>query len=245
MKYLLASIIAFFTLVSVNTADAKSLPLPLPVHSWTGCYVGGNVGGAWASKSGSVTDYDNILTPNSIGSTTLSGLAYGGQVGCDYQFNNSWVIGIRALWDGSNMRGSNQWIRPGAPAGDVWTNNYNVNSFGTVVGKVGYLVNPTLELYGLGGLAWVEDKLSWAFSPGVGEFAAGDQARTGWDIGAGLSWMFAPNWDVFVEYDYMAFGTKNMSLPGVGAFAGFPYSANITQNVANVLVGVDYRFSSR
>ena len=70
----------------------------------------------------------------------------------------------------------------------------------------------------------------------------GDQSRTGYDVGVGLSWMFAQNWDLWVEYDHMGFGTKNMNLPGVGLFAALPYTADVTQNVDKVLVGIDYRF---
>jgi opacity protein-like surface antigen len=55
--------------------------------------------------------------------------------------------------------------------------------------------------------------------------------------------MFAPNWDLWVEYNYMGFGNKNINLPGVGTGAGIPYTADIKQNVENVLIGIDYRFN--
>ena len=34
--------------------------------------------------------------------------------------------------------------------------------------------------------------------------------RTGWAVGGGLEWMFAPGWSVFGEYDYMDFGRWNI-----------------------------------
>ena len=50
--------------------------------------------------------------------------------------------------------------------------------------------------------------------------------------------MFIRNWDLWVEYDHMGFGTQSLSLTGT-AGAG---AANVQQSVDKVLVGVDYRF---
>ncbi len=45
--------------------------------------------------------------------------------------------------------------------------------------------------------------------------------RSGWTVGGGLEWMFAPGWSVFGEFNYMDFGNKNVNFvaaPGtVGA----------------------------
>jgi outer membrane immunogenic protein len=73
------------------------------------------------------------------------------------------------------------------------------------------------------------------------DFATGTQTRAGYDVGVGLSWMFAPNWDLWVEYDHMGFGTKNMNLTGAGPAIGDIYSANVKQSVEAVLIGIDYR----
>ena len=58
-----------------------------------------------------------------------------------------------------------------------------------------------------------------------------------------LSWMFAPNWDVWIEYDYMGFGTKNLYLTGVGPDTGDYLGVNVQQSVEKVLMGIDYRFN--
>ena len=135
--------------------------VPAPVYSWTGCYIGGNTGGAWARKNTVLTQEDSVTGYEPLGSTDANGWAYGGQIGCDYQFNTTWVVGIRGMWDGSTMKGSNTW--PTEPV----SNNYKVDSFGTVVGRLGYLVTPTVELYALGGVAWVYDELSMS-EEGIG-----------------------------------------------------------------------------
>jgi outer membrane immunogenic protein len=214
-----------------------------PYDPWTGCYIGSNTGGAWAHKDATNTSAVGIPTNVPLGSTTFDGWAYGGQIGCDYQFNNNWVVGIRGMWDGSNMRGSNANPPPNAP---LDFNHYKIDSFGTVVGKLGVLLNPSVQLYGLAGMAWVRDNLFWTnTSLTPQEFATGSQTRTGYDIGVGLSWMFARNWNLWVEYDHMGFGTKNLHLTGVGAAPGFFADDNVKQSVDKVLVGIDYRFGGR
>jgi outer membrane immunogenic protein len=212
-------------------------PPPAPVYSWSACYIGANTGDAWARKSTVVTSFNGFPLTESEGSTKPRGWAYGGQVGCDYQVNSYLVLGVRGMWDGANITGSNPW-----PAPPTNSNNYKIDSFGTAVAKVGILVSPTVELYGLAGAAWVHDKLNFTSSV-FGQFETGAQTRTGYDAGVGVSWMFAPKWDLWVEYDHMGFGTKNMSLSGVGLFTGLPFTANVTQNVDKVLLGIDYRIT--
>src|SRR3974390_3833937 len=119
-----------------TSAFAADLPVrqvaPAPVPyvapaTWSGCYVGGNLGGVFgdASLSGAAGTV----------STNGSGFAGGGQIGCDYQFGGGWVIGFRDMFDGtSNSRSgtigggllpsavgnfNNQWFDPlTAPLGD-------------------------------------------------------------------------------------------------------------------------------
>jgi outer membrane immunogenic protein len=72
-------------------------PLPVMAYNWTGCYIGGNVGGGWErtqqtqiAKVGGAA----IIPNNDFGGSTGSTVIGGGQIGCDYQFANSWVVGI-------------------------------------------------------------------------------------------------------------------------------------------------------
>jgi outer membrane immunogenic protein len=216
-------------------------PAPVALFNWTGCYFGANTGYAWADKSINLTSFEGSPDSMNRGSWNANGWAYGGQIGCDYQFNNNWVVGIRGMWDASNITGSH--TLSSAPflftAGE--SDNVKIGSFGTVVGKLGYLLNPTVELYGLAGVAWVRDHyFMTAFSA---DFASGNQSRTGYDVGVGISWMFARNWDLWLEYDYMGFGTKNVTLIGEGqTFAGGILGIDVKQSVSKVLVGIDFRF---
>jgi outer membrane immunogenic protein len=253
-KLIISAAVAMSAILGIGMASAadmapapraytKAPAVPVTTYNWTGCYVGGNTGGAWAQKSAAETGnsgHGPFLPPIDAGSLTFNGWAYGGQIGCDYQFNGNLVVGVRGMWDGSDLKGSAGW--PAFPVGDLYS-NHSINSFGTVVGKIGFLPYPTLELYGVGGVAWVHDSLSFLNPAGIGLFATGDQTRTGYDVGVGLSWMFAQNWDVWIEYDHMGFGSQDASLTGVGASTGVTYYANSSLSVDKVLLGIDYRFS--
>src|SRR6476469_10844643 len=76
-------------------APAYVPPAPPPI-TWTGCYIGGNVGGIFGRRSAD-------FAFGSLDSDNTSGFAGGGQIGCDYQFAGGWVLGIRAMFDGSRL----------------------------------------------------------------------------------------------------------------------------------------------
>src|SRR2546428_420348 len=70
---------------------ARAAPVYVaPPFSWTGFYIGGNIGGAWAN--GNVTDSLFGLSA----STSRSGFIGGGQLGFNYQFTN---VVLGAEWD--------------------------------------------------------------------------------------------------------------------------------------------------
>ena len=244
---LISGFVAVFAIAFAQLASAADLPVKTsvykapvakPVYSWTGCYVGANTGYAWAHTGLVETSVNGIPETFDRGSQTDRGWAYGGQIGCDYQFNNNWIVGIRGMWDGSDITGSRK-VGPGDFV--AGTDNVKINSFATLVGKLGYLLNPTLQLYGLGGVAWVRDHY-FGTDPSFGEISSANQTRIGYDVGVGLSWMFARNWDLWIEYDYMGLGTKNVIFNGKGINSGIQIGIDVKQNVNKVLLGINYRF---
>jgi outer membrane immunogenic protein len=64
------------------------------------------------------------------------------------------------------------------------------------------------------------------------------RTRTGWTIGVGSEYKFAPNWSVFVEYNHADFGsyggTFNSAVLG-------PVALNAKSNADLVLFGVNWR----
>src|SRR6516225_10755923 len=125
MRKLLLANLAALAMTMAGSAFAADMPItkapPLVERfSWTGCYLGGHIGGGFAHKD--ITDpvqlvQDSFLGAGStVGVTTAnpspSGAVIGGQIGCDYEFPSSFVIGVEGSASGSTMRGSKNVVLP-------------------------------------------------------------------------------------------------------------------------------------
>ena len=217
---------------SANAADLPQKPLyhpPVamaPIYNWTGCYIGGNLGGAWGRA-----EFSGAHTGTASGTNT--GFAGGLQIGCDYQFGQ-FVIGARNMFDWTDVSNDTT-FGSGSLAG--YTGNSKSTWFDTLTARAGFLLQPNFLLYVQGGAAWMQ----WSQnvrSPGglqVGEIS---NNKAGWTIGGGAEWMFVPQWSVFLEYNYMDFGSSSGAV-AVGATA---YSVNVKNDAQNVLVGLNYKF---
>ena len=51
--------------------------------------------------------------------------------------------------------------------------------------------------------------------------------------------MLGPNWSVFLEYDYLDFGTANVGFPGTIPVNSF----QIAQHVQTVMLGLNFRLN--
>ena len=210
-------------------APAYVPPAPPPV-TWTGCYIGANVGGIFTN--GDVTFAGVEVSRDN------SGFAGGGQIGCDYQFAGGWVIGIRDMFDGSSLSRQRTFSFPGA-AGTVDLKN---SWFDTLTGRIGYSITPAWLWYFQGGAAWAKNSADLT----IGGFDVGsaDRTRTGWTVGGGVEWMFAPHWSAFLEGNYMDFGSTNRNLvTPVGSVCQFGCGFSTKATATTVLVGVNYRFN--
>src|SRR5258708_35996267 len=99
-----AALAGFVT--SSLAAFAGDLPVkapamaPIALYNWTGCYIGGHIGGAFS---------DDTAT-NRLGASrshNSSGFVGGGQIGCDYQFAPSWVLGAEGRGAWTSLKASN------------------------------------------------------------------------------------------------------------------------------------------
>jgi outer membrane immunogenic protein len=236
-----------------------------PAPTWTGFYIGGNVGYGWDNRSSGVSaaSTDPTLAPAlaailAAGSypTSLSpsakGVIGGGQVGYNWQVASQGLIGLETDLQGSGIRGSASQIL--SPAFNDMTSTgvtKSIDWFGTVRGRVGFLVTPQWLLYATGGFAYGEVKTSFTTTdltlgcvpPGISLCGAGatSSVRTGWTAGAGAEAMLTPNWSVKVEYLYVDLGTLAMNVPAstIPAIV-FSTSTSFREQIARV--GVNYRF---
>lgn len=212
----------------------KAPPIIAPAPTWTGCYFGGNIGGAFGDAS--------VSGPGGEVSATGSGFAGGGQVGCDYQFSGGFVIGLRDMLDYTSNKRSGTFPAAafgGAPA----VANFNNQWFDTLTARLGYSFQPNWLAYFQGGAAWAHTSTNVSVTIGGVPFGGQtSNTSTGWTIGGGLEWMFMPHWSAFLEGNYMDFGSTSGTLFSTGGVcaAGCPLSAKLRETT--VLVGVNYRF---
>src|ERR1700726_3254813 len=96
--------------MGAGAAEAADLPMkappmaaPVMTYNWTGCYIGGNVGGGWAHtrQEFALTPFTGTLFSDSRGSDVIGGA----QVGCDYQFDR-FVIGAQGQFDFGRINSS-------------------------------------------------------------------------------------------------------------------------------------------
>jgi outer membrane immunogenic protein len=206
MKKILLAGTACLTLVSGSAMAADMRPARAPVYtkapvmapaySWTGCYVGGNVGGIWATKDWSIT-----TTGVANSTQNISSWLGGGQVGCNYQVS-TWVFGIQGDYDWTNASGS---ANDAAFAGN--TDHSNIKALASVTGRVGYAWDRFLG-YVKGGGAWENDNYAVTNNVTGVTAATASETRTGWTVGVGGEYAFNDWLTGFAEYDYYDFGTK-------------------------------------
>jgi outer membrane immunogenic protein len=256
MKNLLLSGVALSILVTpVIAADlAPSFKSPIPVYTWTGCYVGGDIGGGWANQG--VLNSSQLpialLGSQDTVNTTASGATVigGGHVGCNYQWAPSLVIGVEADFGGASLNAyanaQSTFAGVGAPGGGInWSTK--LDSIATVRGRFGYAWTPNTLLYMIAGGAWGRAGFSstdiFIFGCPTCATTSFSNTRSGVVLGGGMEW--APwnnNWIVRAEYLWYSLGGAS----GTGFVPGLATpAANVTWsslNVSSGRAGLSYKF---
>ncbi len=239
---------ALFAISSSLAADlppyTKAPPVyPAPPPSWSGCYLGGNIGAGWDSTHDTGTAFAGtpLVPPIDYGSSSGSNIIGGGQIGCDYQFAPSWVVGIQGKADFGSINSFNPVAAfPGITAA------YQLKNTEDLTARFGYVVTPAVLAYVKGGVAWANANVSALALPILAESV--NVTRTGYTVGGGIEWKFAPNWSVFAEYNYFDFGTRTSNLYSTGLVPSFGAAGALSDTVSlrlrsqQAIVGVNYRF---
>jgi outer membrane immunogenic protein len=243
-------------------------PPVLRVYTWTGCYLGTQIGGAFADNkiNGVLAGFFFIQNDSATAATV------GGQVGCDLQFARNWGAGaqIDGAWtrlNGSEALTGSQGLPPSGKVDLSGNLFFKANVIATATGRIGYAVNFDSMaglFYVKGGAAFV-DYDSPAFNgqltacsafdstkgictgSSVGSafaFNAPSANRFGWTIGVGTEWAVIDNWSVFGEWDYMNFGTQNVTFTDTGPNNFGSTQATVKQQINIVKLGINYRFGN-
>ncbi len=259
MKKILLSAVSLAVLSgSALAADLPSrkapvAPPPPPAPLWTGFYAGLNLGGGWSGGNGNANAYNlggaNGGITNNIGGGVIGGV----QVGYNYQLNNlaggalsGVVIGAEADFQGTSMSHSANGIGF-LPAAGTWPNytgyapywrngGASLPWYGTVRGRIGYSVMPTLLVYGTGGFAYGDTTRTTGYGQSV------SATQTGWTAGGGVEWMFMPNWSTKVEYLYTDISGGNSNSYGWNVGTSLNNVNNHTR-WNTVRAGVNYHFN--
>lgn len=127
----------------------------------------------------------------------------------------------------------------------------SVDYLGTVRGRIGYLVTPTLLAYATGGLAYggvtlntsVFQALSNVAATGFGADSFSD-TRVGWSTGGGFEWMIAPRWSIKGEYLYYDLGAVNRSFALSSNGSPYAIAQSSTRFDGHIVrAGVNYHFN--
>ena len=224
---------------SADVAVKAPPPPPVPVFSWTGFYIGGNIGGAWANNRFTdtlfLTNFNNNNTGVFIG---------GGQIGGNYQIGQ-FVIGGELDFDLAATNNNAGVVIPGVGNIVVTDNNRWIT---TVAARFGFAADHWL-FYGKAGGGWVGNNnltvtnVTTGVSLTCGNFTNCGNNTGGWLVGAGVEYAFTNNWTVKFEYDYLGLGNRTLVIPPTAPLlAGDTFNSN-NRNIQMVKVGVNYLFN--
>jgi outer membrane immunogenic protein len=231
------------TLMAANAADVPPYARPVappvylpPPFSWTGFYIGPNLGGAWGQRN--LTD--TLLGLSLTNVNDRGAFIGGGQLGFNYQFGN-FVLGIEAEFDGvatTNSPGTGV-VGPAFGTIQVTSNNRWIT---TLTGRFG-VTNDTWLFYGKAGGGWVGSDSLTITNTVTGASITGftNNTNSGWLVGGGIEWALAPNWSVKIEYDYLGLNSRTVTVPAGTFLAGDIFTTS-NPNVQMVKVGANYLF---
>jgi outer membrane immunogenic protein len=242
-------------------------PAPPPVaavYTWTGCYVGGYLGGAWSAEGVDTVD------PSSAGGTFYnspqaslangglysydlrSSVIGGGTLGCNWQgVGSPFVLGVEA--EGGYMNLHRRVIDPySAPgfASDTFDRTHVGDWYAAITGRLGYAVDRTL-FYVKGGVGFSDVRSSivdnCTTAPcGPGSLnAVGSTTSAFWVAGGGIEWAWTQNWTVKGEYLFLGIQDNYpVCGPGGGTAAGSTFcSTHSVNGIHTGKVGLNYKFN--
>ncbi len=217
---------------------AKAAVMAAPVvFNWTGFYVGAHIGAGWSSKDAALVTTGGVL--NATGASDPDGFLGGLQAGFNWQFGQ-WVFGVegQVSWSDMDGTGSATVATPGFfITGDRISTD--IDFVATLAARLGIAFDQAL-IYVKGGVAWANEDHWVATAAGVPLTTTVGDTRTGWMLGVGLEYAFAPNWSAKIEYNFMDFGDDRYAIVSpAGVSRGF---LDIDQQMHVVKFGVNYRF---
>jgi outer membrane immunogenic protein len=216
-------------------------PAPPPVFNWSGCYIGGYVGGAWSERDAIFTDLGNsnfgAFSGGLVGGRREGSHSFnvgldnsfigGGTLGCNWQpYGSPFVFGIEGEAGYMKLEGSafDPLLNPtlsiasvgGTP--DVLGRAKIGDWYGMITGRLGYAWGATL-IYVKGGAAFVPVEASVIDQCAVTAAGCGNwlistsdsKTVTTGTLGGGIEWALGSNWSIKGEYMFIGLGDRHVS----------------------------------
>jgi outer membrane immunogenic protein len=232
-----------------------------PGFSWTGCYIGGNIGTGWNRNRISEPTNPSFQTfapvDASIDVNDGAGFLGGAQIGCDYQFANSWVVGVQGDVSAGDLFSKANDPFFGGKFGNPITLHAKTDWTVSTTARIGYTWDRVL-VYGTVGPAWAHTKYSiqnleffgnpvLQFCPPPGGAACnvdGSDTRVGWTVGMGFEWAFMNHWSTGLAYNHFDFGSRTVTMSGTNGSVTPTISGpiDVKQRIDTVKLSITYRF---
>jgi outer membrane immunogenic protein len=199
-------------------------PPPPPPFTWTGFYIGGNVGGAWTNGT---------LTDNFTGSnfdTNHGGFIGGVQLGYNYQVRNL-VVGIEWDFDWTSISETGSGVV--VPSVGTLRASADTDWVTTLAARVGVSFDRGLVFVKAGG-GWVQNSASIT-NLTTGSVVSTSNTNSGWLIGGGVEYALAGPWTARLEYDLLVLSDRT-----AGGFFGNTFT--LERDLQMLKFGLNYKF---
>ncbi|MGU3576786.1 outer membrane protein [Brucellaceae bacterium C25G] len=198
---LLASITALAASSSAIAADAIQYQEPLPTlnapsFTWSGAYVGGQIGYGWGKSH-----YTSLLNEENLKPNGFLGGIYGGY---NFALDNNIVLGADIDFTYNDLKKHYSGQSEKLETELQWSGAARI--------RAGYAVDRFLP-YISGGVAFGQVRNKYSITA-LNNTYTDKETVTGWTIGAGFDYAATDNVIVRFEYRYTDFGRKNYNFGG-------------------------------
>jgi outer membrane immunogenic protein len=231
----------------------RALPLA-PVFSWSGCYVGGFVGGASgtsvnASELQAPAGFFYNITGTPYSYSTGGSVIGGGTVGCNWQpmVGNPLVLGVEGEVGYLHSTGSVADPNGSIFAFDTIDRTTVGDWYGVIAGRLGFANGPWL-FYAKGGAAFthvsssVVDACNVAPCGGALINATGSSSPVGAAVGGGIEYALSDHWTVKAEYLWLGINTSFAVCGTASTGNSFCSAHSISNGISTGKVGLNFKF---
>ena len=234
-------------------------PPPVPVYTWSGCYVGASAGTSQGFSDGYSTTAGSTALGAGPGGTNvplgagpqttgfhLSGFIGGFEGGCNWQAG-VWVLGIEGDGSATNKARTHSLAFVGNPNIFELSERWLVTARGRLgLSGWGWWGDRTM-VYVTGGGAWAKiDSSTWVNGLPISTGIQQSDQRSGWTVGGGIEYAVGYGWSVKAEYLYVDFGDWNTFTNcvnvGPGCRVGTITNLNVSLNDHIFRAGMNYKF---